>query len=412
MMKYIKSGLNTEPIIDTVFEVVKKAKAMKNRYGEELVIDATIGSFYNEEGVIASFPSVYQLFDAISWQDKTKYAESFLGNQEFRNAIKNWVYQNVPCKLFQEVIATPGGTGAIKMAIDLTLNSEEMLLIPEIGWGSYELMATTANIQTKKYRLFEKEHFNFSDFQEKCEEILQSQNKLVIIINDPCHNPTGYSLSIQEWKEIIDYLNKLSCSSQIVLINDIAYIDYSLSVESSRDYLNLFNEISDNFLFLIAFSCSKTMTAYGHRTGALLIQAQKEEDVKLMKIVMEKYARAVWSNINNASMMTFSQLINEHQQQFMKEKAEAIECLRRRSATFLKDAALCKLKVYPYKEGFFITVIVEEIKKRDRYHEALQDNLIFTVKVNKGIRVAICSIKEDQCFDLANRMKFILDQIS
>ena len=48
---------------------------------------------------------------------------------------------------------------------------------------------------------------------------------------------------------------------------------------------------------------------------------------------------------------------------------------------------------------------------RDRYHEALMDNNIFTVKVNKGIRVAICSMNVEACKGLAKRMKDILDTI-
>ena len=41
----------------------------------------------------------------------------------------------------------------------------------------------------------------------------------------------------------------------------------------------------------------------------------------------------------------------------------------------------------------------------------VMDNNIFTVKVNKGIRVAICSMSAKACKGLAKRMKDILDTI-
>lgn len=46
---------------------------------------------------------------------------------------------------------------------------------------------------------------------------------------------------------------------------------------------------------------------------------------------------------------------------------------------------------------------------RDKYHEKLMEQHIYTVKVNKGIRVAVCSLSKDKCKGLAERMKVILD---
>ena len=37
---------------------------------------------------------------------------------------------------------------------------------------------------------------------------------------------------------------------------------------------------------------------------------------------------------------------------------------------------------------------------------------IYTVKVNKGIRVAVCSLPVKKCYGLAKRMKQILDSVS
>ena len=48
---------------------------------------------------------------------------------------------------------------------------------------------------------------------------------------------------------------------------------------------------------------------------------------------------------------------------------------------------------------------------RDKYHEALMANNIFTVKVNLGIRVAICSLSVEKTKGLAKKMKDILDTI-
>ena len=47
---------------------------------------------------------------------------------------------------------------------------------------------------------------------------------------------------------------------------------------------------------------------------------------------------------------------------------------------------------YPYHEGFFITMALPDNAIRDRLHQALIDQHIYTVKVNLGLRIAICSL--------------------
>ena len=70
---------------------------------------------------------------------------------------------------------------------------------------------------------------------------MQQQKKVVAIINDPCHNPTGYSLSDDEWNAVIDVLNELSKQGPVILLNDIAYIDFAYRGEQARDYLRNFD---------------------------------------------------------------------------------------------------------------------------------------------------------------------------
>lgn len=72
---------------------------------------------------------------------------------------------------------------------------------------------------------------------------MEKQNRLVIVINDPCHNPTGYSLSEDEWKKVISFLNECSKTHAVVLLNDIAYIDFSSRQEKAKEYFAQFDQI-------------------------------------------------------------------------------------------------------------------------------------------------------------------------
>ena len=282
--------------------------------------------------------------------------------------------------LVHSVIATPGGTGAVAITMQEILDEGETVILPEIAWGSYRLMATMDNLKVKTYSLFEGDHFNVESLKEACREVMKTQKKLLLVINDPCHNPTGYSMSMEEWQEIVAFLNECGKEVPVVLLNDIAYIDFSYDLEHCRNYIKTFNDFSENVMAVIAFSCSKALTSYGLRCGAAILLAQTKEAVRDVEIVFEKAARATY-----------------------------VELLKKRSDIFTEEADACGLDYYPYKEGFFVTVRIEDNALRDVFHESLMKQHIYTVKVNKGIRVAVCSLSSEKCRGLAKRMKEILD---
>ncbi len=408
-MSFVKKNVNKTPIEDTVFAIVKKAKEAKAVVGENEVVDATIGSLYDEEGKLVAFDSVFTPYNEIAKETKAAYAASFVGNESFRKQVYEWIVGGTGSTLAHSVIATPGGTGAVAITLQEILDTNETVILPEIAWGSYKLMASMDNLQVKTYSLFEGDHFNIESLKQTCREVMKVQDKLLLVINDPCHNPTGYSLSIEEWKEVVSFLNECGKEVPVVLLNDIAYIDYSYDLEHCRDYIKTFNDFSENVMTVIAFSCSKALTSYGLRCGAAILLAQTEEAVRSVEVVFEKAARATWSNIPNAAMDNFTYVTTKNYDIFMEEKGYYVNLLKERSDIFTGEADACGLPYYPYKEGFFVTVRMNNNDIRDKYHEKLMEQHIYTVKVNKGIRVAVCSLSKDKCKGLAARMKEILD---
>lgn len=411
-MAFVKDCVDRKPIVDTVFEIVAKAKEAKAQYGEDNVVDATIGALFDEEGHIVAFESVYNNYNKISNAKKAAYADSFVGNTNYRKQVYEWVIGNRCDALNHSVIATPGGSGAISLAISQLLNAGDSLLIPDLAWGSYQLMATMNNLKSETYMLFDQDKFNIESFKKSCLNIIKHQSKLCVIINDPAHNPSGYSLSLAEWKAVISFLNMLSIDKPVILLNDIAYMDFGFDQEQVREYFKIFNDISSNLFIIVAFSCSKSLTAYGLRCGAAILLNQKAENVREVEIVFEKAARAIWSNVANAAMDNFAYVISSNRDNYINEKQQYIELLKQRSKIFLKQCDEVGLKYYPFVEGFFITVAMDSNEARDAFHEALMQQQIYVVKVNKGIRVAICSLAVNKCDHLAYKMKAILDKLN
>ena len=408
-MNFIKESADKNPIVDTVFAIVRKANAAKEEFGAENVIDATLGSLYDETGNLVAMKSVFTSFDEVTPKQKAGYAAGFLGNADFRTLCTNWTVAGT--SLASSVIATPGGTGAVSLGIGEFLEVGETVVIPDIAWTSYAIMAQDKQLKAVKYNMFdENDNFNLASIKAAVSALKGKQNRIVLVINDPCHNPTGYSMSKAEWVELIGFLNEVGKTTPCIILNDIAYIDFAYDLEHSRDYMKNFEALSENVMVVVAMSCSKTLTSYGMRCGAAVLAAKSAESVKQAEIVFEKSARAIWSNVNNGAMHNFCNVIKNHYEEFMAEKAEYISLLKQRSDIFVTEAAECSLPLYPYKEGFFITVKVDNAV-RQQYHDALMANNIFTVQVDKGIRVAVCSLPVAKAKGLAAKMKQILDTV-
>lgn len=409
-MSFVRKSADLTPIVDTVFAVIAKAKKDAAVNGDA-VVNATIGSLYDEDNHLVAYDTVFNHYDAIDHRIKASYAASFTGNPDYRDQVYQWVTYGQKLDLAHTVIATPGGSGAVSIGFTTFLDEGETVILPEIAWGSYALMAHENNLNYITYKNFDGDSFNLESLKECVSTVKAKQDRVVIVLNDPCQNPTGYCLKEQEWKDLVSYLNEASKDCDIILINDIAYIDYSYrSMEEARHYMSYFNDLSDNVMVEICFSCSKTLTSYGLRCGAAIVLAKKKEDVRDAEIIMEKKARATWSNIPNAAMANFVWTVTENRKAFLKEKQKYIDLMRQRSSLFIKEAKEAALDCYPYDEGFFVTLRIPDNAYRNRLHQALMDNHIYTVSVNHGIRIAICSLPLAKVHGLAAKIKDIAEK--
>lgn len=409
-MTFTRSSADCTKINDTVFKIAKLAKEDIEKNGNDHVVNATIGSLYDEDGKLVALKSVYEHYDKLPDSTKAAYASGFTGNEAFRQEVWNWLLQGRKLNLAHRIIATPGGSGAVSSTFFNILEANQSVVIPDIAWSAYKLMADYYNLKTVTYSLFEDNHFNLKAFKEACLSTLEKQERLLVVINDPCHNPTGYSMSIQEWEEVIAFLNECSKKAPCILLNDIAYIDYGFNTEHTRDYLSCFSELEENVLTVVAFSCSKTCTAYGLRCGAAVLIGKDEKKLNETESVFEKTARAIWSNVANAPMENFSWLVKENQEAFLKEKQFYIQLLEKRSSLFIEEAKQCQLPLYPYKEGFFVTIKVNDDQLKKKFHQALMEQHIYTVEVNHGIRIALCSLSIEKIKGLAFKIKKVFDQ--
>ena len=410
MKRFISDKVKGTKINDVVFEASQGAIEASQREGGQNVVNGAFGTFFDEDGDLFTFESVYELFGKVDRVQIAKYASGIPGPKVFRDAVKDWLFTRNNVTLDSEVIATPGGTGALSSTIKNTLAPGETVVYPKIGWGPYKTIASQHNVNIATYDMFEGDAFNIASFRETTSDVMEKEGKVLVFINDPCQNPTGYTMTNSEWDEVLRHLNMLSDKGPVVLLHDIAYIDFHKEAHYGRIF-NKYRHLSENMLVVLAFSASKTMTAYGMRVGAqVLISSNKDERIAF-KHACENTARGVWSTVNNGGMMTFASLVNDKaaNAKYMKEKEWVMNLLEERASILMDEAEKVGLELYPYKEGFFITMKITDDTKKDAMHKALNDSGIFFVNIKGGLRIAICSIQKAKLRGLAKRIKDIVD---
>ena len=278
------------------------------------------------------------------------------------------------------------------------------ILTTDWHWSPYGTIAGEIGRSIETFRLFnEKRAFNGEDFRQKTEALLKQQDRLVIILNTPAHNPTGYSLTLEDWNQVAEVLNHVPQDKKITLLVDMAYLDFAGEGEKYREFFPVLDQLNSNILPVIAHSLSKAYTLYGMRCGAMICMAKSQEVAQEFKRVCEYSSRGSWSNCCRAPQVILTKIYEDPAllERVHQERAGFRDMLLRRGKAFEKAAEQAGLEVVPFDAGFFISVPCDD---PDRVSAELEKEGIFTVPLAKGIRVSVASISEERCRMLPERI--------
>lgn len=383
---------------DRIFATSMEARLAAEKYGEDAVVNATVGALFTDDRKLAVLPTVMEVLKSLPNDEIAAYAP-IAGLPEFLEAATNLALGEERPEAYVKAVATPGGTGAIRHTIWNYSEMGDEILTSDWFWGPYKTIAGEHLRDIATFKFFDQyDNFNMPAFEEKVWELLKEQDNLVILLNSPAHNPTGFSLSREEWGGVVGVLKRAAANREkkIILFVDIAYIDYAGPPAQSRKFMESFSNLPENILVIVAFSMSKGYTAYGLRSGVMIGLSSSREIVREFFDVNQFSNRGVWSNGTRSAMRILAEIYNNKDllRKVEAEREELRNLLDRRAAIFKREAERVGLKICPYRAGFFITVPVEG--DVIRVWENLKKENIFAVPLKKGIRFAICSIPTSQ----------------
>ena len=411
MSEYILARGNGRhiPQEDKIFGISNRAKKMIAEKGADKVINATIGSLLDDDGELVVLSSVDEVFKHLSPKDYADYAP-IGGIAPFREAVQKAAFGYHKPEGFIEAVATPGGTGSLRNVISNYSDGGDKVLTSDWHWAPYNTIAGEIGRSIETFEFFTEEgRFNAEALNDKATELLAKQESLVIILNTPAHNPTGYSLTLEDWDKVIDELCEAAeCGKAIALVIDAAYIDFAGDEEEYRRFLPKLERLPENVISIMAYSLSKTYTLYGTRCGAMICIAKTKEIADEFKRVCEYSSRGSWSNSAKVAQVILSRIYGDPGllERVDSERAHYREMLIARGRAFEEEAKNVGLETVPFDAGFFISIPCDN---PDEISAKLEKQGLFIVPLAKGLRVSVASISEEKCRKIPAMIKAVME---
>ena len=321
------------------------------------------------------------------------------GVPEFKEAVQKALFADYAPKGHVAVCATPGGTGGLTHAISNYSNIGDEVLTHDWCWANYKGIADEHGRSIKTFRFFDEDgKFDSADLKVKLDELAAKQDQVLLLINTPAHNPTGYSLTDEDWDNVINIVNAASC--KVVLFVDIAYIDFAGEPDEVRSFIPKLEGLGDHVLVLFGYSASKTLTAYGMRCGATVCIAKTAAEAEEFTKAVGYTSRSTWSNCNRSAQVVMGKIYSDAAlcAKVDEERKMYRDMLLERGKVFEQTLRENGTKSVPFTAGFFITIPSD---KPDEICKKLEEQDIFCLALAKGIRVSIASISKEKCVKCA-----------
>jgi len=232
-------------------------------------LDLGVGVYKDPTGITPIMRSI-KLAEKKWWEiESSKSYVGLVGDPAFSDSIISLVLGNsIPRNLIASA-ATPGGTGAVRQGFELfkIANPGVRVFVSDPTWPNHISILQYLNIPFETYRYFDNETRGV-DFDSMVSDLSRAKAGDVILLHGCCHNPTGANLDKQQWKIIIDLLNKNGATPMI----DLAYQGFGDGLEEDAYATRLIAESVPETV--IASSCSKNFGIYRERAGLLMLISQ------------------------------------------------------------------------------------------------------------------------------------------
>ncbi len=397
-MEFLVPSRTARPADDPIFAL--NAEATARRAKGESIINATVGALLDDDGKLSVLPSVIEALREVPPVQAAGYAP-LAGPKDFIAAVIADLFAGTKLAEHAIAVATPGGTGALRHAVSNFLEPGQALLTSSFYWGPYKTIADENDRKVETFSMFtwqgDEGELDVAAFDEALRRQVATQKRVLLFINDPCQNPTGYSMRPPQWRAVVASILAVADQAPITVLVDVAYWLYGQG--DPRAFLAHLEPLVGKVALAFAWSASKSFTEYGARVGALVVVDPDVARRRRTTDALTFSCRGTWSNCNHAGLLAITRLLTDGA---LRAKVDAErDALKRlldgRVAAFNAAAKGTALRYPRYDGGFFTTVVLPKGTEREGVPRAaaqLREAGVFVVPQGDGLRVALCSVAE------------------
>lgn len=356
------------------------------------------------QGTPIELDSYKKNMPSLTPRETVAYAKT-AGNPDLRALWKEKIIEKNPSlknKQFSLPILVPGLTAVLSYVSDLFVDVNKPLLAADPCWDNYELIAAARRgAEFHQFKCFENGKFNIKDLEAKMKAEAEKYGSVRVILNFP-QNPSGYSPTVSEAKEIVRIVREIAeAGKKVLVLSDDAY--FGLNYEDDIEPQSLFAYMADlheNVLAIKADGPTKEDFAWGFRAGFVTFASKGLTDPQYTALVT-KFMAAIRSSVSCSSTPSQSLVMHALKDDaHNKQKIECREMLKRRYdlvRKFVNTHTSKVLEPLPFNSGYFMSFHVSTGKAEEIRKELLKKEGIGIIQIDPHtLRVAFSSIDEDK----------------
>lgn len=254
--------------------------------------DLGVGVYKDAQG-LTPIPEAVKTAEArlVESQDTKTYIGGH-GNALFGKVINELVLGSDSALIAEQragATQTPGGTGALRLAADFIAQClpGKGVWLSNPTWPIHETIFAAARVKVSHYPYVGSD--NRLDVEAMLAVLKEVPKGDVVLLHACCHNPTGFDLSHDDWKRVLEVVR----SRDLLPLIDFAYQGFGDGLEQDAWSTRLFAAQVPELL--ITSSCSKNFGLYRDRSGALIVCATSADKLIDIRSQLANIARNLWS---------------------------------------------------------------------------------------------------------------------
>ena len=256
-------------------------------------VDLGVGVFRDLTGNTPILDCVRRAEQTVLASQSTKSYVSAAGREEFNTAVEELVLGTAHAARRERrarTVQAPGGCGALRVGAELIRAAapSATVHVSDPTWGNHRPLLGSSGLRLERYPYYDAAAHELR-FEAMLERLDRAAAGDVVLVHACCHNPSGADLAPDQWRQLIEVLQR----RRLVPFLDLAYQGFGDDLTS--DVAGLRRAAEELPEVLIATSYSKNLGLYRERVGALIVVSENESRADAVQSHVLQIARSIYS---------------------------------------------------------------------------------------------------------------------